>query len=520
MKLKFKLPFFTSIILLVSIVTVSVLSIRQFRLEIEKNIKTYEVDAIDETLKHLKDIVNIAYSMIDNTYKISSPDAIKQRFGFSLNDTSQSTVRMITMNMMKITLGNLRVLRFGTDGYIWINEFEPPYNVVMHAIKPELEGKSWVFYIEGTDQNVYEAFHDSIEVGNGAGRVTYDFYKPVTNERIQKISWVRLYEPLGWVIGTGVYVDYIKKIVEEKKKILYDQIEQLVTTISIIGIIFILASIIFLNIFAQTITNPLFQIQNQLYEMSKGKLVEKLDINRKDEIGKMKHSLDALIDGIERYSIFASKIGERDFKAEFEKLSNEDVLGNSLIGMRNSLALAQKQEQERLFIERKNQWINEGINRIGDIITISRDVKILSENVITKLVEYVNAAMGSIFILDFDENNNPFLNLNATVAYDRKKYANKKLELGEGLVGACYLEKQPINLTDIPEQYIQIRTGLGKANPQNIYITPLKFENKVYGVLEIGSFQILDKYSINLIEEVVKLVAVSLSTKEKYSKKL
>lgn len=519
MKLKFKLPFFTSIILLFSIVTVSFLSIKQFRSEFEKNIETYRVDATEDILNHLKDIVNIAYSMIDHTYNISTPEAIQDRFGLALNDTSYATIRMITMNMMKITLGNLRVLRFGTDGYIWINEYEPPYTVVMHAIRPEFEGEAKVFYIEGTDKNVYEAFHDTIEVGNGAGRVSYEFYKPEIDSLIPKISWVRLYEPLNWVIGTGVYVDYIDKIVDAKKKELYDQIEKLVTIVTLIGLIFILASIVILTIFARTITNPLLEIQNQLYEMSKGKIVEKLDIHRRDEIGEMKNSLDALIDGIERYSIFAEKIGERDFKAEFEKLSNDDVLGNSLIGMRDSLDLAQKQEQERLFIERKNQWINEGINRIGDIITVSREIQELSENVTQKLVEFVDAAMGSLFILEFDENKEPYLNLSATVAYDRKKNVNKKIDIDEGQVGACFMEKLPINLTDIPEDYIQIRTGLGTANPKNVYITPLKFENNVYGVFEVASFSVLDKYSIQLIEEVVKLLAVSLSTKEKYSKK-
>ncbi len=518
MKLRFKLPFFTSIILFLSIVTVSILSINQFQKEFEKNIKTYRAEATDQTLDHLKDIVNIAYSMIDNTYKLSSPEAIKNKYGFSLQDTSKDAIRMITMNMMKITLGNLRVLRFGTDGYIWINKFEPPYEVVMHATKPELEGKSWVFYIEDTDQNVYEAFHDSIVAGNGAGRVSYDFYKPGTNERIPKISWVKLYAPLNWVIGTGVYVDYIDKIVARKEEALREQISKLITSISFIGVVFILLSIIILTLFARTITNPLFQIQEQLFDMSKGKIVEKLDIERKDEIGEMKKSLDALIDGLERYSLFATEIGKRNFKAEFEKLSDEDVLGTSLIEMRDSLALAQKQEKERLDIEHKNQWINEGINRIGDIITISKELESLSDNVIIKLVSFIKAAMGSIFILEFDKDNNPYLKLSATVAYDRKKFIKKSIDINEGLVGACFMEKQPINLTDIPEDYIDIRTGLGTANPKNIYLTPLKFENKVYGVIEIASFSVFDKYTLKLIEEVAKLFAVSLSTKEKYSK--
>ena len=124
MKLKGKLPLFTSIILFLSISTVSVLSIYQFRKEIKKNIQSYRVEATNQILNNLKDIVNIAYSMVDNSYKLSNPQAIKERYGLDLKDTSNRAIKMITMNMMKITLGNLRVLRFGTDGYIWINELE------------------------------------------------------------------------------------------------------------------------------------------------------------------------------------------------------------------------------------------------------------------------------------------------------------------------------------------------------------------------------------------------------------
>ncbi len=518
MQLKTKLPFFTSIILFFSITTVSVLSIYQFQKEIKHNIAVYRTEATNQILSHLKDIVNIAYAMIDNTYKASNSRALKERFGFLPADTTHNTVQMIAMNMMKITLGNLRVLRYGTNGYIWINEFDPPYKVVMHPIKPELEGKAWVFYIENTDKNVYEAFRDSIIAGNGAGRVSYNFYKPSTNERIPKISWVRLYEPLRWVIGTGVYVDYIDKIVAQKEAALRHQITTLIISISIIGIIFIFISSFFLTIFARTITNPIYLIQNQLYEMAQGKIVEKLDIHRKDEIGQMKKSLDALIDGLYRYSVFAKEIGRANFEAEFEKLSNEDVLGNALISMRDSLAEARQQEAKRLAAERKKQWVNEGMNRIGDIITISTEITALAENVITKLVEYLNITMGSVYILDFDENSTPFLNLTATVAYNRKKYLKKRIEIDEGLVGACFMEKLPSNITDVPDNYIEIRTGLGTANPKNIYLTPLVFENKVYGVIELASFSIFDQYSIELIEEVAKLMAVSLSTKDKYTK--
>lgn len=516
MKLRFKLPFFTSIILFVSITTLSVFSILQFRKEINKNIETYRKEATDEILNHLKDIVNIAYAMIDNSYQLTDPITIKKKYGIDLSkEETDENVKMILMNIMKITLGNLRVLRFGTDGYIWINEFNYPYKVILHPIRPELEGKANIFYIGKTNKNVYEAFHDSIVAGNGAGRVSYNFYKPGTDEKIPKISWVRLYEPLGWVIGTGVYVDYIDKIVAKKQEQLRRQIKALIIAVLTIGLFFIIISILILTFFARSITRPLFLIQEQLSEMAKGKIVEKLNIHREDEIGMMKKSLDSLVDALQTYSKFANEIGKENYNADFKVLSDEDVLGNALIEMRDSLREARRQEKIRLEEERKRVWVNEGIARINDIVTISPDIQTLTNNVLPRLIDYLKATMGAIFLAETDEYGDEYLVLSAAVAYKRKKYSKRKIEIDEGLIGSCFMEKEPIYITDIPDDYIQIRTGLGEANPKNIYLVPLKFENKVYGVMEIASFTIFDKYSFQLINEAAKILSVSLSTKSK-----
>ena len=518
MKLRFKLPFFTSVILFVMIVTVTFFSLNAFKREIEKGIKSYRKEATNQILNNLKDIVNIAYAMIDNSYQLSTPQSLKKKYGIEISDTTDSQdLRMLAMNIMKITLGNLRVLRYGTNGYIWINEFNPPYKVIMHPIKPELEGKSWVFYIGKTDKNVYEAFHDSIVAGHGAGRVSYNFYKPGTNEKIPKISWVRLYAPLGWVIGTGVYVDYIDKIVAQKQAELRAQIQSLIIAITTIGIFFIILSIILLTVFARTITTPLYRIEKQLDEMSKGKIVDKLDIHRKDEIGQMKKSLDKLIDALQMYADFAFEIGKENYEADFERLSDEDVLGTALLEMRDSLKKAREQEEERLREERMRQWVNEGVNRIGDIITISPNIQSLVENVLPRLVDYITATMGAFFLIEFDEDGKTFLELKSAVAYEKRKYRKKIFELDEGLIGSCFMEKEPIYMTDLPEDYIQVRTGLGTANPRNLYLVPLKFESVVYGVLELAAFKIFSEYDFKLIDEVAKLMAVSLSIKPKYA---
>lgn len=218
MKLKSKLPIFTSVTVLISILLIAFNSIYNFRQQALQDIENFRSDEIEQITKQLKDVVNIAYSMIDHSYRNSNDIGVRERYGFDMADTLDESVKMVAVNMLKITLENLRVLRFGVDGYLWINEFEPPYTVVMHATMPQLEGKANVFYIGKTDKNVYEAYEETIRANNGEGIVVNDFYKPDTKEMTPKISFVKLYEPLGWVIGTGVYQDYIDRMVEQKNR--------------------------------------------------------------------------------------------------------------------------------------------------------------------------------------------------------------------------------------------------------------------------------------------------------------
>ncbi len=518
MTLRTKLPFYSSLILFVSILVVSGFSMYTFNRYVQKNIRDYRKEQINLTLRHLQDIVNIAYRMIDQSYKVSQQE-MRKYYGVKFDTIPENVAKMIRVNLLTITVSQLRTLRFGKDGYLWINEFDPPYTVIMHGTKPELEGKSWVFFIEGTDINVYKAFHDSIVAGGGAGKVSYSFYKPGSKEKVPKISWVRLYKPLRWVIGTGVYVDEIDRAVKAKQDELRQQLKNMAISITVLTIILLFSATVLIYLFAKSITDPLFKINSLLADMAKGKLVESAEMDRKDEIGQMNHSLNQLIEGLKRYAKFAEQIGQGNFEAEFQPLSEDDVLGNELLLMRDRLIEARKKEQEQLRQEKIRHWVATGVSMFSDLITAHfSDIQTLSEVVLEKLTEYVGAIVGGIFLVKFpdDPNERPYLEQVATVAYNRQRIIKRRLELNEGLVGACFTERESIYITDIPENYIQIRTGLGGALPKNIYLAPIKYEFKVFGVIELASFELFEDHHKELIDQVAQSLAVSLSTHSYY----
>ncbi|RLD83604.1 MAG: hypothetical protein DRJ07_06355, partial [Bacteroidetes bacterium] len=203
MKIKAKLPLYTSITVLLSVAAIAAFSIFSFYSRTLENIDNYRFEETEKVKDQLKDVVNIAYDMIALSYEKRSAKAIEDTYGILLSEGGNENIKMLFINIIKITLENLRVLRYGTDGYLWINELDPPYKVKMHATRPELEERSTVFYIPGTDINVYEAFADICNESS-EGFLEYSYPKPGQTEKLPKMSFIKLFEPLGWVIGTGV----------------------------------------------------------------------------------------------------------------------------------------------------------------------------------------------------------------------------------------------------------------------------------------------------------------------------
>jgi len=89
---------------------------------------------------------------------------------------------------------------------------------------------------------------------------------------------------------------------------------------------------------------------------------------------------------------------------------------------------------------------------------------------------------------------------------------SKRIDIGEGLVGTCALEKKTIHLTEIPENYIEITSGLGQATPNTILIVPLVAEGKIQGILEMASFAPFEDYEIQLIEKIAESVGVTMAS--------
>jgi PAS domain S-box-containing protein len=208
---------------------------------------------------------------------------------------------------------------------------------------------------------------------------------------------------------------------------------------------------------------------------------------------------------------FVEKLKEGEIDADYIP-EETDVLGKAIVNLRNTLKESKVEEQARRKEDEQRRWSAEGLAKFGEILRSQKEnIEELSYSIISNLVKYIGANQGGFYLLDDNDPGDKFFNLTACYAYERRKYTDKRLEWGEGLVGACGLEKQTSVLSKIPDSYLKITSGLGKASPKNLILVPLLVDDQVHGVIEMASFNPLLKHQIDFVEKVAESIASTIS---------
>jgi PAS domain S-box-containing protein len=258
----------------------------------------------------------------------------------------------------------------------------------------------------------------------------------------------------------------------------------------------------------RSITVPVNYLKSIVIKLGKGELVE--DKNTKfnnDEIGEMATAMDNLVNGLKDTTSFAENIGKGTYATNFKPLSEHDVLGNALINMRDNLSRVADEDKKR-------NWATEGLAKFGEILrTNTNDLNKLTDEIVLNLVKYMKANQGAIYIIDDDQSGEePTMSMKACYAWDKKKFLNHKIHKGEGLAGQAWQEGDLIYLTEVPQNYIRITSGLGDANPTSVLIVPLKLNEQIFGVVEIASFgQFLD-FEMEFVQRIAESIASTISS--------
>jgi len=226
-----------------------------------------------------------------------------------------------------------------------------------------------------------------------------------------------------------------------------------------------------------------------------------------------KKSLKSELQKSKKILNFVQKLINNEIDAEYELQGNNDELGKSIVNLRDNLKKNKEKDILRRKEDEQHNWISEGLAKFGEILrSDNNNMEELSYNIISNFLKYLDANQGGFFILNDNNKDDKHFELTACYAYDRKKFCDKRIEWGEGLTGTCALEKQTIHITEIPDSYINITSGLGKANPRSLLIIPLIFNDELYGIIEMASFKKFEKFEIEFVEKVAESIASTIST--------
>lgn len=214
-----------------------------------------------------------------------------------------------------------------------------------------------------------------------------------------------------------------------------------------------------------------------------------------NEVGRIMKSTNVLVNNLNQASSFAESIGKGVFDQPFSPISELDKLGHSLVNMRNELQRFKFEDQQRL-------WASQGKVHFEELIrTKNENIQLLCDSFLSGIIKYLGINQGCIFLLE-EINNEKFLEMKASFAYDRKKYAEKRIAVGEELVGQCFLENEIIYLNQVPQDYVKITSGLGEALPRTLLLVPINVEKDKLGILELASFNLFEDYKIEFIKNI------------------
>lgn len=161
------------------------------------------------------------------------------------------------------------------SNYIWINDLAP--KMVMHPLRPELNGKD---LSDNKDPNGKALFVEMVNVckEKGKGFVRYAWPKAGSTKPVPKLSYVELYQPWGWILGTGIYIDDVDTAM---------QTIQLRVGGILIGILSL--SVLLAWQAARSVTGPVNEIVASIKDIAQGEgdLTKRLPIHAKNEIGEL-----------------------------------------------------------------------------------------------------------------------------------------------------------------------------------------------------------------------------------------
>lgn len=223
-------------------------------------------------------------------------------------------------------------------------------------------------------------------------------------------------------------------------------------------------------------------------------------------------NIDAIAKNMSSIWDYLEEMTQGKFDEKYVLLNDKDKIGQKLNELAASLIKNRMAIEQTKIDDEKRNWAAQGLTRFNDILRQEHQgIKEKGYALISNLVDYIGAIQGGLFVLNEENVQDSYYEMVAAIAYNRHKIIDSKVKYGESLVGRCAHEKLTIYLIEIPENYLNITSGLGDSNPRSLLLVPCILDQKVFGVIEIASFDPVEPYKIEFIEKLGENIASSIA---------
>jgi len=287
-----------------------------------------------------------------------------------------------------------------------------------------------------------------------------------------------------------------------------------ITTTLVIIISFIL-SYFLSKILQSSISNPILALAEVAKVISDQKdySVRAVKIG-KDELGSLTDAFNNMLTQIQEQNQTLSEFNQK-LEQRVKERTNEIEIVNKELKEKEAEQnqLVQKLQISTVQIERKNDLLA-GVSEMNNTLRGTKDLGVLSHDIINKLVPYLNAQIGAIYLIEDSEE----MKWVAGYAFSKSEQEHPHIKLGEGLAGQAVLQKQRILFTQIPENYIKINSILGQTKPKNILVLPFSYAGNIMGVAEIGSIYEFNEQQMEYLDLIADAIGIAFNAAKSRSR--
>jgi HAMP domain-containing protein/CheY-like chemotaxis protein/GAF domain-containing protein len=314
------------------------------------------------------------------------------------------------------------------------------------------------------------------------------------------------------------------------------------------------------NQLADNLTNQVRNIAEVTTAVAKGELSKKITVDARGEILELKNTINTMVDQLSTFAAEVTRVakevgteGKLGVQAQVQGVSgvwegltdNVNQLAGTLTtqlraisevvqavtqgDLTRSIAVEAEGEvaelkdtinqmidnlAETTRVNNEQDWLNSNMARFTGMLQGERDLETVSRLIMSELTPLVGSQHGAFFMMESpDGEGDEFeLRLIATYGYKQRKNVPNRFKIGEALVGQAALEQKPIVITQAPDDYVRISSGLGEGVPVNVIVLPVLFEDQVLAVVELASFQRFSSVQQSFLEQLAESIGVVLNT--------